>query len=95
MSLDRDRDDKATGMRELLRTTDVVLLTYVTSLLEDAGVAMMVADGHVSSVEGSIGAFPRRVLVAARDWSESVSILKDAGLGDYLPAERANPGSQQ
>ena len=71
-------------MKELLRTTDIVLLTYVNSLLTDARIPVLIADIHVSSVEGSIGAFPRRVLVAAEDWDESVSVLTAAGLGDHL-----------
>ena len=71
-------------MKELLRTTDIVLLTYVNSLLNDASVPVLIADIHVSSVEGSIGAFPRRVLVAAEDWDESISVLTAAGLGDHL-----------
>ena len=71
-------------MRELLRTTDIVLLSYVNSLLNDAGVSVFIADMHVSSVEGSIGAFPRRVLVAAEDWDESISVLTAADLGDHL-----------
>jgi hypothetical protein len=45
---------------------------------------VLIADVHVSSVEGSIGAFPRRVLVAAEDWDESISVLTAAGLGDHL-----------
>ncbi len=79
-------------MTELLRTTDIVLLSYVNSLLSDAGIPVLVADVHVSSVEGSIGAFPRRVLIAAEDWNESVAILTEAGLGVHLvapPRERA------
>ncbi len=78
-------------MAELLRTTDIVLLSYVNSLLSDAGIAALVADVHVSSVEGSIGAFPRRVLIAAEDWNESVAILKEAGLAAHLREQRAYP----
>ncbi len=74
-------------MKELLRTTDIVLLSYVNSLLNDACVSVLIADVHVSSVEGSIGAFPRRLLVPAEDWEESVSILTAAGLADHLIAE--------
>ena len=78
-------------MKELLRTTDLVLLSYVNSLLNDACVPVLIADVHVSSVEGSIGAFPRRVLVPAEDWDESASILTAAGLGDrLLPRGRAS-----
>jgi hypothetical protein len=71
-------------MTELLRTTDMVLLSYVNCLLSDAGIPMLVADVHVSTVEGSIGAFPRRVLIASEDWDESAAILTDAGLAAYL-----------
>jgi hypothetical protein len=71
-------------MEELLRTTDIVLLTYVNSLLSDAGIPMTVADVHVSSVEGSIGAFPRRVLIAGEDWNESIAVLTQAGLAEHL-----------
>jgi hypothetical protein len=82
-------------MKELLRTTDIVLLSYVNSLLNDARVSALIADVHVSSVEGSIGVFPRRVLVAAEDWDESISLLTDAGLGEHLtaiaPQRRARP----
>jgi len=78
-------------MKELLRTTDIVLLSYVNSLLNDACVSILIADVHV---EGSINAFPRRVLVADEDWDESVSILTEAGLGEHLadpaPLRRGN-----
>jgi hypothetical protein len=73
-------------MAELLCTTDIVLLTYVNSLLSGAGIPLLIADMHVSSVEGSIGAFPRRVLIAAEDWHESVDILTEAGLAEHLRA---------
>jgi hypothetical protein len=88
MSLDLASSEKARPVKELLRTTDIVLITYVKALLDDAGICAMVADVHISSVEGSIGAFPRRVLVAAEDWHESVSLLSEAGLGDHLAAPK-------
>jgi hypothetical protein len=78
-------------MAELLRTTDIVLLSYVNFLLSEAGIPVLVADVHVSAVEGSIGAFPRRVLIAAEDWDESAAILTEAGLAAHLarpPEER-------
>ncbi len=77
-------------MKELLRTTDIVLLTYVNSLLSGAGISMTIADNYMSSIEGSIGAFPKRVLVAAEDWNESVSILTEAGLEAHLAAPSRN-----
>ncbi len=80
-------------MKELLRTTNIVLISYVNSLLNDAGISVLTADAHVSSVEGSIGAFPRRILVDAADWDESMSILTDAGLGEHLTATAPHIGA--
>jgi len=84
--------EKACSMKELLRTTDIVLLSYVNSLLGDAGFSVLIADVHVSSIEGSIGAFPRRVLVAAEDWEESAKLLTDAGLGDQIVGRAVSGG---
>jgi hypothetical protein len=78
--------EKAWCMKELLRTTDIVLLSYVNSLLNGASIPALIADTHVSSVEGSIGAFPQRVLVDAEDWETSISLLTGAGLGAHLTA---------
>ena len=54
-------------MVEILKTNDLVLLSYVQHVLAEAGIEAMVFDGYMSAVEGSIGAFPRRVMVADED----------------------------
>jgi len=46
-------------MKELLRTNDVVRLSWAQALLRDAGIDCLVLDHHTSLVEGSIGAIPR------------------------------------
>ena len=50
-------------MKELLRSNDPVLISFVSALLEEGGVGFSVADTNMSVLEGSIGALPRRVLV--------------------------------
>ena len=50
-------------MKELLRSNDAVLLSYVTALLEEDAIGFMVADANMSVLEGSIGILPRRILV--------------------------------
>ncbi len=69
-------------MKELLRSNDPVLLSYIEALLKDAGVGHMVADANMSIVEGSIGILPRRVLVDQDQWSRARRILSEAGLDD-------------
>jgi hypothetical protein len=71
-------------MRELLRSNDPVVISFAQSVLQQAGIANFLADQHVSIVEGSIGAFPRRLLVDASDWGEARRLLAEAGLGEWL-----------
>jgi hypothetical protein len=69
-------------MVELLRTNDPVLLSYLPVLLGDAGVEAIVLDTYTSIMEGSIGAIPRRVMVADEDAARARQVLDDAGI-DY------------
>ena len=72
-------------MLELLRTTNPVLLSFVENLLAGSGIGHYVADRHVSTVDGMIGAFPFRVLVAMDDLVAARATLAEAGLGPELP----------
>ncbi|KAB0680269.1 DUF2007 domain-containing protein [Aureimonas leprariae] len=71
-------------MRELMRSNDPVLISFVDSLLKDAGIDHFVADTHMSILDGSIGALPRRVLVDAERIEQARRILRDAELGHEL-----------
>ena len=66
-------------MKELLRTNDAVRLSFLQSLLKDSGIESLVLDRHTSMVEGSIGAIPRRLMVAQKDYSRACSVLAAAG----------------
>lgn len=71
-------------MLELIRTNDLILLSFATSCLEGEGIAVLVADQHMAGLEGAIGAFPRRLCVGADDWPRARAILTDAGLKAHL-----------
>ncbi len=75
-------------MRALLRTTDPVLIDFATTLLRDAGLRPFVLDQNISVLEGSIGAFPRRLVVSDDEWDRARRVLTDAGLTTEL--ERDN-----
>ena len=71
-------------MLELIRTNDVILIDVVRGLLESERIPVLVADGHMSIMEGSIGAFPRRLLVP-RDWAPRARrLVSEAGYGAEL-----------
>ena len=65
-------------MKELLRTNDLVRLSWVEALLADAGIDCLVLDQHTSLVEGSIGAIQRRLMVAVRDHERARRLIADA-----------------
>jgi hypothetical protein len=67
-------------MVELLRSNDPVLISFTASLLEDAKIHHTVADTHMSVIDGSIGAIPRRVLVAEDQVETARKLLTDAGV---------------
>ena len=66
-------------MKELLRTNDVVKLSWLQALLADGGIDALVLDQHTSILEGSAGAIPRRLMVADDDYSRAKRLLTDAG----------------
>jgi hypothetical protein len=66
-------------MRELVRTNDVVRLSWLQALLADAGIETVVFDVYTSVIEGSIGAIPRRLAVIEEDFDRALRVLEAAG----------------
>jgi hypothetical protein len=69
---------------ELLRTNDAVLISAIEALLSGARIAHVVVDQNISVLEGSTGAFPRRILVGADQLDAARRLLTDAGLAHEL-----------
>lgn len=66
-------------MKELLRTSDPVRLSWLTALLADQNIDVVVLDGHTSILEGSANAIPRRLVVNDQDYNAAMSLLAEAG----------------
>jgi hypothetical protein len=64
-------------MKELVRTNDMVLISYLEHRLREEGIEALILDGHMSVLEGSIGALPRRIMVIAEDHDRAQVILDD------------------
>jgi len=71
-------------MHDLIRTNDPVLISFVESLMRDAGIGCMVADSGMSILEGSVGIIPRRILVDPAQAGQARRIVIDAGLENEL-----------
>lgn len=61
-----------------MRSNDLVHLSWAQAMLKAEGIPCLLADAHVSAVEGSIGVFPRRLLVAQADLARARRLLEDA-----------------
>jgi Putative prokaryotic signal transducing protein len=77
-------------LRELIRTNDAVLLSYVEALLCGSGIRPIVLDTNMSILDGSIGILPRRVVVDEENYPQAVQILREAGLGGEIEENAEN-----
>ncbi len=66
-------------MQAVAITNDLVRLSFLMALLSDAGIEAVLLDGHVSALEGSIGAIPRRLMVRTEDARRALRVLQEAG----------------
>ena len=78
-------------MKELVRTNNPVLISFVESLLKELEVRYFIADQAISAAEGSIGMFPRRILVLPEHFDKARALLIDAGLENELRPENPDP----
>ena len=67
-------------MQEILRTNDPILISYVRSLLMDAGIESVEFDSHIANLEGSVSAISCRLMVIDADVDRAQSILADSKL---------------
>lgn len=63
-------------MIELLRSNDLVLLSWATATLRAHGIETLLLDHHAAAIEGSIGAIPRRLMVVEEEAWRARSILE-------------------
>jgi hypothetical protein len=73
-------------MRDVLKTTDPVLLSFAETILSGAGISSVVFDGHMSIMDGSLGILPRRLMVTDSDYERAKSVLA-AAAPDEVAAE--------
>ncbi|WP_151717422.1 putative signal transducing protein [Gemmobacter serpentinus] len=67
-------------MKEILRSTDPTILAFATALLEGEDITVFRLDVHMSILEGGIGLFPQRLMVADRDLFRAEITLRDNGI---------------
>ena len=65
-------------MKELVRTNDPVLISWLIAALKAERIEALVLDSHASVLEGSAMAIPRRVMVIDEDLEDAKKVLAAA-----------------
>lgn len=71
-------------MRELIRTNDVALISFLEAALAAEGITLLVLDSYASVVDGSMGMVPRRLVVDDDDHAAACAVVEALGLGHEL-----------
>ncbi len=74
-------------VRAIVKSNDPTLVSFVTSLLTDAGIRVFEWDSNMSVVDGSIGILPRRLMVPDEDHDAACRVLREAGLSHEVYGE--------
>ncbi|MEM6375637.1 MAG: DUF2007 domain-containing protein [Pseudomonadota bacterium] len=67
-------------MKLLLRTTDPTIIAFARALLQGEDIDCFELDVNMSILEGGIGIFPRRLMVADEDYQPARRTLTDNGI---------------
>jgi hypothetical protein len=62
-------------MKELIRTNDIVFISWLQATLAGDGIEAVVFDQYVSAIEGQAGPVQRRVMVSDEDFARAQWLL--------------------
>jgi Putative prokaryotic signal transducing protein len=71
-------------VKEIVRTNDPVVISWMISVLAEQGIEAFVLDAHTSVLEGTAGAIPRRLMVIDEDLANARTAIEAAGGGKEL-----------
>ncbi len=71
-------------MKTLIKSNDIVTISFARSQLQQAGIDSFVMDALQSSLGGAVGMVYQRLEVIDEDYLEALEILIEAGLKENL-----------
>jgi len=74
------------AMKELFRTNNPTVISYVEHLMKEAGLKAFVMDSNASILDGSVGVLPRRIMIVDEDYERARKVLIEADLEHELKA---------
>ncbi|MGH1424380.1 MAG: DUF2007 domain-containing protein [Pseudooceanicola sp.] len=67
-------------MKQLLRSTDPTQIAFAKALLQGEDIDCFELDVNMSVLEGSIGLFPKRLMVLDDDYDAALRAMRDNGI---------------
>ena len=68
------------ALKTILRSTNVIMLDFARAVLQERNLVVEIFDSHMSLLEGSVGALPRRLVVEEAAETRARAALIEAGL---------------
>ena len=65
-------------MKEILRSNNLVLISWIRSVLDSCNIDLFIMDQQMNVLEGSATAIPQRLMVGSEDYERAIKILSDA-----------------
>lgn len=63
-------------MKELIRSPDIVLISALSAALTAEGIESFEFDGEIANTYGSLGEFPRRLMVREEDHGRAEAVAR-------------------
>lgn len=79
-------------MIELIKTNNLVTLSFIEALLRDSDIPFQSLDHNMSMMEGSLGILPRRILVDDAYEAAARKLLLDADLAHEAESPKKKKG---
>ena len=64
-------------MKEVVRTNNLILISRVQTILDDAGIQNKLLNIHASNIKDSISAIQKRLVVSNDDFQQSQKLIND------------------
>ena len=64
-------------MKEVIRTNDLIKISLIKGIFDEAGIQYELLDTHTSIIEGSINAIEKRIIVSDNDFKQSENLIKE------------------
>jgi len=76
------------AMKELMATNNMVTISFMEALLNEADIDYLILDQNMSILEGSLGIIPKRIMIEESMLFTARKLVEEAGLSKELTSPK-------